>query len=234
MNAGFPEWLHAISIIALALGAASTLVITVDILAGHPQHMWIMNLVWPITGLWAGPLAVWGYYKAGRLSTHQTMKALKGRGETPPTREKPFSQMVALGATHCGAGCSLGDLIAEWFVFFVPLTLLGRRVFATWALDFVLAFLLGIAFQYFTIAPMRNLSPGKGIVAALKADALSLIAWQLGMYGWMAVVIFVLFGEIPKTSPVFWFMMQIAMVAGFFTSYPANWWLLKRGIKETM
>jgi hypothetical protein len=30
----------------------------------------------------------------------------------------------------------------------------------------------------------------------------------------------------------FWFMMQIAMLCGFVTSYPANWWLLRTGIKE--
>jgi hypothetical protein len=39
------------------------------------------------------------------------------------------------------------------------------------------------------------------------------------MYGWMAIVIFGIFGhELPKTDPVFWFMMQIAMIAGFLTS----------------
>jgi hypothetical protein len=32
----------------------------------------------------------------------------------------------------------------------------------------------------------------------------------------------------------FWFMMQIAMIVGFMTSYPANWWLIKRGLKEKM
>ncbi|MEO6994478.1 MAG: DUF4396 domain-containing protein [Lacunisphaera sp.] len=26
--------------------------------------------------------------------------------------------------------------------------------------------------------------------------------------------------------------MQIAMLAGFVTSYPANWWLLHHGLKE--
>ena len=55
------------------------------------------------------------------------------------------------------------------------------------------------------------------------------------MYGWMAIVVFVLFGhEIPKTDPLFWFMMQIAMLAGFLTSYPVNWLLLRRGLKEVM
>lgn len=29
-------------------------------------------------------------------------------------------------------------------------------------------------------------------------------------------------------------MMQIAMVAGFITSYPVNWWLVSKGIKEKM
>jgi hypothetical protein len=29
-------------------------------------------------------------------------------------------------------------------------------------------------------------------------------------------------------------MMQIAMIAGFLTSYPVNWWLIRRGSKERM
>lgn len=29
-------------------------------------------------------------------------------------------------------------------------------------------------------------------------------------------------------------MMQIAMIAGFITAYPVNWWLLRKGIKEKM
>jgi hypothetical protein len=75
---------------------------------------------------------------------------------------------------------------------------------------------------------------GKGLVAALKADTLSLTAWQVGMYGWMAIVIFVLFGEIPKTNPVFGFMMQIAMCVGFLLAFPAIWWLVRKQIKEQM
>ena len=29
-------------------------------------------------------------------------------------------------------------------------------------------------------------------------------------------------------------MMQIAMLCGFATSYPVNWWLIRAGIKERM
>jgi len=228
-----PLWLHTLSIVSLVVAGVCTLIIAIDLLSGHRQNMWIMDLVWPITALWAGPWALWAYYTIGRRSTRNAVKAIKDRGERP-AEKNTFGISVALGSTHCGAGCSLGDLMAEWFVVLVPLSLFGRDLFGTWALDLALAFVIGIAFQYFTIAPMKNLTVGKSLMAALKADTLSLCSWQLGMYGWMAVVVFLLFGELPKTSPVFWCMMQLAMVFGFLTSYPANWWLLQKGWKERM
>jgi hypothetical protein len=142
---------------------------------------------------------------------------------------------VAVGAMHCGSGCTLGDICAEWLIFFVPFTILGEKIFGAWVIDYILAFVFGIAFQFFTIKPMRQVSTMEGLKAALKADTLSLTSWQLGMYGWMALVTFVMFArELEKTNPVFWFMMQIAMLCGFLTSYPINWWLLRKKIKETM
>ena len=132
--------------------------------------------------------------------------------------------------------CTLGDIVAETFTLAVPLSLFGHHVFGTWALDFCLAFLFGVAFQYFSIKPMRNLSPSQGLVASLKADTLSLIAWQLGMHGWMALCLFVWFSEqiLLKTSAAFWFMMQIAMLCGLVVAYPVNAWLIRKGIKEAM
>jgi hypothetical protein len=106
-------------------------------------------------------------------------------------------------------------------------------------LDFLFAFGLGIVFQHLAVAPMRGLSPREGLIAALKADTLSLIAWQLGMYGLMAFIQLhacpSLFGaRADVDSPAFWFAMQLAMVAGFVTAFPVNWWLIRAGIKERM
>lgn len=231
-----PHWLHLVALAWLALSAASALVAALDAAAGHAQSMWIMDVVWPVTMLWAGPLGLAAYFTVGRTSTKRVVTQAKERGEEPPNQRKPFWQSVGVAATHCGSGCSLADLAVEWGVLAVPVTLFGSEVFGTWAVDFVAAFLIGITFQYFTIKPMKGLSPGEGLVAAAKADALSLTAWQVGMYGWMAVALFVLFTRqaLPKTGADFWFMMQIAMFAGFLTSYPVNWWLLRRGIKEVM
>jgi hypothetical protein len=230
-----PAWLTYLAWGSLSLAVLCALVIAADIVAGHRQKMGIMNAVWPITALYAGPLAVWAYFTAGRLSTRQRSREAKEQGKQEPARARPFWQKVALGATHCGAGCTLGDICAESLLVVAPLTLFGHELFGAWVVDYLFAFTFGIAFQYFTIAPMRQLSVGRGLWAAVKADALSLTAWQVGMYGWMAVAVFVIFGRpLEKTGPEFWFMMQIAMLAGFLTSYPVNWWLLRAGIKEAM
>ena len=41
----------------------------------------------------------------------------------------------------------------------------------------------------------------------------------------------------PKLEPIqhtYWFMMQVGMSLGLLTTYPANWWLVKKGIKYGM
>lgn len=103
-------------------------------------------------------------------------------------------------------------------------------------LAFLFAYILGIVFQFFTIVPMRGLSFGKGLVAAVRADTISITLFQVGMYAWMALSFFVFFPN-PHLEPgmaVFWFMMQIAMLVGYFTALPANSWLIRRGWKEKM
>ena len=243
----FPMWLHILSWLALAIGGASAVIAAIDVFR-HPQHMSIMNVVWPTTALFGGPLTLWMYFRYGRLATHQKMHAVMEKRQEPPSKkETPFSIMVAKGALHCGSGCMIGDIAAEWLAFVLPAvaiwvgwhSVFSEKIYAVWVLDFVFAFALGIVFQYFAIVPMRKLSPGQGIVAALKADTLSLIAWQVGMYGFMAFAQLYLLRHMlghraEVNTPEFWFMMQVAMIAGFITAYPVNWWLISSGIKEKM
>jgi hypothetical protein len=143
---------------------------------------------------------------------------------------------VSEGVSHCGAGCTLGDIIAEFTVFFLALTVAGETLFAEYVGDYVLAVVLGLAFQYFAIAPMRGLGLRKGILAAAKADILSLTAFEVGLFGWMALASFVFFPapHLHPDSAVYWFMMQVGMCLGFLTAYPVNSWLIRRGIKEAM
>lgn len=176
--------------------------------------MGIMNVAWPVTALFGSVLILWSYFTYGRLATHERAHAAMERGETMPHKTRtPFPAMVGKGDLHCGSGCALGDLVAETLVFLVPAV-------ATW-------------FGWQRPCPLP------GLWAAVKADTASLTAWQVGMYGFMAFAQFYLFRRVLGTtlevnSVEFWFMMQIVMIAGFATSYPVNWWLLKAGLKEKM
>lgn len=142
---------------------------------------------------------------------------------------------IFVATSHCGGGCTLGDIIAEFGIFFLGIIIAGIALWPELIGGFTLAFLLGVVFQYFSIVPMRHLSPGEGIIAALKADARALTAFEVGLFGWMALMRFVFFH--PPLHPdevTYWFMMQVGMVIGFLTSYPMNWWLVRAGIKEAM
>ena len=148
--------------------------------------------------------------------------------------QRPYWQSVALSALHCGAGCTLADIIGEWFTNYVPVTVAGSQLFGNWVLDFILALMIGVYFQFYAIREMEKISVGNALARAFKADFFSLLSWQVGMYGWMAIVYFVLFinEPLPKDTWIFWFMMQLAMLFGFFCAYPMNALLIKLGIKK--
>lgn len=242
-----PYWLHVLSVCSIILGVLCAGVIALDE-SRDPQHMWIMNVVWPATALFGSVLSLAAYLMWGKLAARSRVKPAMERGEEMPNQARtPFPAKVAKGTLHCGSGCTLGDICAEWLAFGVPAialwfgwqTIFAEKIFAVWILDFILAFLFGVAFQYFTIAPMRDLGPFRGLIAAVKADTLSLVSWQCGMYGFMALAHFWIFAallgtELKVASVEFWFMMQIAMLCGFATAYPVNWWLIRKGIKEEM
>ncbi len=230
----YPQWLHILAWIYICICVACALGIAVHTIF-RPQKMWIMGLVWPITALYMGPFAVATYRRSLPVSEKKPetpqMKAMQEHFKDKP----PTMLQNSIAVFHCGAGCSIGDLIAESIVPTLGLLFAGEFG-SKIILDFVFAYILGIAFQYFTIAPMRGLSFGKGLVAAARADTISITLFEVGMFAWMAITHFLLFPS-PHLDPgmaVFWFMMQIAMIAGFFTALPANAWLIRKGWKEKM
>lgn len=165
------------------------------------------------------------------------MDGMDGMSDMPGMKGRPRWQSVVLSTLHCGAGCTLADIVGEWFLFFVPVAIGGSILAGTWVVDYLLALAFGIGFQYAAIRGMeRTLPRGEAIRRAAKADILSLTAWQAGMYGWMAVAIFALNGgeAMPRTSFVFWFTMQIAMACGFLVALPVNILLIRAGIKKGM
>jgi hypothetical protein len=91
--------------------------------------MWIMNLVWPIVALFGSLLTLWVYFRYGHSRKDDTPRAI-----------------IASKATlHCGAGCTLGDICAEWLAFALPAiaiafgwqSLFSEKMFVVWIVDFI-------------------------------------------------------------------------------------------------
>lgn len=195
----------------------------------RPPKMQVMKWVWPLTFLWGGFFALIMYLWFGRAPTADDSQA---------HGKHPFWQSVALGVTHCGSGCSLADMLVEagMFTFGLGFVVLGHEVFGNWIVDYVFALAFGVIFQYAAKVAMSDERKAKIWWQAFKTDFWSLTSWQIGMYGWMGISIFVLFDQqtMKPDHWTFWLMMQVAMLGGFITAYPTNWMLISKGIKERM
>jgi hypothetical protein len=257
-----PGWLTALAWTYLSVCFACAAAIACDIAFNdRRQAMGVMNAVYPITALYLGPFALAFYWRWGRVEAHASMASMsahrasasqpgpahgsgtalmdedEGSHHDPGQRTRPRWVVMATEVSHCGAGCSLGDVISEFAIFWLGLSIAGVTLWAEYIGDYILALALGIVFQYFAIAPMRGLGLKDGLKAATKADFISLTAFEIGLFGWMAIMAFVLFPApnlLTPSSAAFWFLMQIGMIIGFASSWPANVWLVKRGIKVPM
>ena len=255
------EWYHWLSWAMLALGFGSALVILVDeLVLGYRQYMAIMNLVHPITALYWGPVWLWAYFTRGRKGSqrwaHRRAMQLLEEAPGPAAAEATGEELQRQGSSteasdlrpwhigdavsHCGAGCTLGDICGEWLILMLGITWFGRVSGHTlpeeYLLDFLFAWSFGIVFQYFTVAPMSGVTGLKGIWTAIKVDTASIVAFQAGLFGWMAVYMLVIWPHhgIAIDSPDYWFQMQIGMILGYFTAWPVNKWLVAGGVKEKM
>jgi hypothetical protein len=252
-----PVWLTAVAWLYLSICFCCAGIIAYDIAFNYRrQPMGVMNVVFPITALYFGPPALALYWRWGRAAARMRMPAMSmGRAAVsraavvpaepdgadepvrPGGRARPWWVTMAIEVSHCGSGCALGDVISEFAIFWLALTIAGSTLGAEYVGDYVLALAFGIIFQYFAIAPMRGLGLKDGLIAAVKADFISLTAFEVGLFGWMAVMAFVLFPaphHLMPTSAAYWLLMQIGMIIGYLTSWPANVWLVNRGIKVPM
>jgi uncharacterized protein DUF4396 len=118
---------------SLGIAFICAIVIAVDEIR-HPQKMWIMNVVWPVTALYFSVFALWGYFHIGKGMAMSAMPGMPMDVQTPKTgqreqkervRRDPTWRQTVVSDTHCGAGCVIGDVIAEFSLFALGWTLFG-------------------------------------------------------------------------------------------------------------
>ena len=136
-----------------------------------------------------------------------------------------------LGSTmHCVAGDGVGILAGA--VIASVLQLAG-------VLDVALEYVLGFGFGWtiFQALFMRG-DAGGSYKTALRhtffPELLSMNVLMAGMVPTMLVARKYAPGAHDPAGPTFWFVMSVALLVGFLTAYPMNWWLVSRHLKHGM
>jgi len=136
-----------------------------------------------------------------------------------------------LGSTmHCVAGDGVGIIAGAAIGSFLHLS-----PFADIALEYVLGF--GFGWTIFQALFMRD-TAGGSYTRALTNTFLPELLSMNGLMGGMVAVAAVSRAHVPGStdvlSPEFWFIMSMALLAGFIVAYPVNWWLVANHLKHGM
>jgi len=204
MNA-LPSWLTPLAWVFLALAVASAAAIAYDIYGrGHRHARPADELVWVGSALYLGPFALAGYARRGRATGG----------------DRVASSTVA--GLPGGSASAVAHLVGVPVVIASGLTIAGINL---WVMILVIAglavvLLFGYERASGTAGPVT-------VAAALAAAVLTVLAFDIGMGGWMLVLH--VNGFMPPASTAsFWLLMQAGIVLGLVTGYPAVRWLARR------
>jgi hypothetical protein len=210
--------LEGVMLLWFILTALSVAYVAIDII--WTPEAGVMKWGFVILTCFAGPLAAFFY-------------VLGCREPLPGTHEQYVSARwrQVLGSTmHCAAGDGLGIVAGAAIG-----SLLDLDMAFGIALEYALGF--GFGWLFFQAFAMRDMAGGdylKSLRMTFIPEFFSMNILMVGMLlvskFWMPAVP----GSENPGSAAFWFIMSIALVAGFLCAYPMNWWLVSRHLKHGM
>ena len=220
MGSAVPDWLTPVAWTYITLSLLSAAFIAFDIYLLRRRHLSVTTeLVWITSALYLGPFAVAVYLRRGRANPTSTTATTGIAGETK-------GNVVAV--LPGGGASAVAHLIAVPFVVAVGWTIAGL---AMWPMILVIAVLaivmLAVYERVASRGPRSGRSRGISFGSAIMAAVVTVVAFDIGMVGWMLLLHFN--NAMPAvTEGTFWFLMQVGVLIGLLTGYPAVKWLLSR------
>lgn len=210
--------LEGVMLLWFLLTALSLVFVVVDIRATpeSPVLKWGFILLTAYTG----PLGAFLYV----LGCREPLPGLHERYIATRWRQ-------VLGSTmHCVAGDGVGILAGA---------VIASLFHLTKVVDISLEYFLGFGFGWsiFQALFMRDMAGGsypRALSNTFFPELLSMNCLMAGMVPVMTLAMKrVPMGHHPS-GPAFWFIMSMALLVGFITAYPMNWWLVSRHMKHGM
>lgn len=221
MRSAVPDWLTPVAWTYILLSLISAAVIAGDLYLLRRRHPGTTtDLVWITSALYLGPVAVPVYLRHGRASTSRRT-ATDAAGEVEDTA-------TAVAVLPGGGASAVAHLIAVPLVVAIGWTIAGL---AMWPMIIVIAVLATVMLAIYERVASHGPRParkrGLSVGAALAAALITVAAFDIGMVGWMLLLHFNNLMP-PVTDSTFWFLMQMGVILGLLTGYPAVKWLLGR------
>jgi hypothetical protein len=180
----------------------------------------VMKWAFVIVTIFSGPFGALLYVlscKEPLSGTHEQFVAAKWR-------------QVVGSTSHCVAGDGIGILAAAGVTGLLKLSDVPSVI-----IEYAAGFLFGwMIFQSLFMKSSMGGSYAHSTRSTFLPEFLSMNGVMAGM---IAVAITWRSKDPLSTSPLharFWFVMSMALCAGFIVSYPINWWLISRGLKHGM
>lgn len=210
-----PDWLTPVAWLFIALALLSAAAIALDIYARRHRHDTVaVELVWIASALYLGPFALVPYARHGRAAAHSA-----------PDAETTGVPRTAVAGLPGGSASAVAHLIGVPLVIASGLTIAGINL---WVMILVIGLLAtAFLFLYERVASRPGRTGAMPVGTAAVAAVLTVLAFDVGMGGWMLLLHFNEFMP-AATEGTFWFLMQIGIVLGLLTGYPAVKWLTRR------
>ena len=206
-------------VIWVALALSSTIYVGVDQYRNNPEPA-VMKWGFILVTLYMGPFGLLLYVLADK--------------EPRPGEHERFIAPLwkqGVGSTiHCVAGDATGIILAA-----VITAALGLPMW----IDLIVEYLTGFVFGLFIFQSlfMKSMMGGTYRENVRRSFVPELISMNFMMAGMAPVMSFLMMGrDMRAMEPgelLFWGVMSLGVIAGFVTAYPANVWMVVRGLIRT-
>lgn len=211
-------WIDVILLGWFVLVAISVIFVAHDAFRRLPEPG-VIRWAWVLTTFYLGPVGAICYVlvdREPRPGAHAEFVA-------------PMWKQVFGSTLHCVAGDATGVIFAA--------TITGLLGLPMW-FDMTAEYIFGFAFGLFIFQSlfMRNMMGGSYLGALRSSFIPEWLSMNAMMAGMFPVMVTFMMGRdmraMDPREPLYWGVMSLAVGVGFLTAYPANWWLVSRGLKH--
>jgi hypothetical protein len=211
-------WFDVILLVWFVLVAISVIFVARDAFTRLPEPG-VIRWAWVLTTFYLGPVGAIFYVLVDREpkpGAHAQFVA-------------PMWKQVFGSTLHCVAGDATGVIFAA--------TITGLLGLPMW-FDMTAEYIFGFAFGLFIFQSlfMKNMMGGSYLGALRSSFIPEWLSMNAMMAGMFPVMVTFMMGRdmraMDPREPLYWGVMSLAIGVGFLTAYPANWWLVSKGLKH--